>query len=132
LTLRDTPLVDPSSHGSYAFGTLEKYHMRILMSAVIALCGLTMPIAGYSSASAAEDNYARLDKAERAACIKASGFLKATVSPKTYGFSDQVGWDIRLVSGTYPQRHMKGARGQMLCAYRRGTGRVEVQEFGGW
>ena len=106
--------------------------MKILWSAIVALSGAAVSVTSCSAATAAESNHARLDRAERAACIRASGFIRATVSPKAYGFSDQVGWDIRLVSGTYPQRHMNGASGQMLCAYRRGSGPVEVQEFAGW
>jgi Ni/Co efflux regulator RcnB len=105
--------------------------MMKLLSAMIALCSVASPVAS-SATSTTQSNYVRLDKAERLACIRASGFVRATVSPKTYGFSDQVGWDIRLVSGTYPQRHMKGARGQMLCAYQRATGRVETQDYSGW
>jgi hypothetical protein len=103
--------------------------MKHICTAAFGIFAATFSVA---IASAAENNYTRLDKAERAACIKASGFVRASVSPKKIGFSDQVGYDIRLVSGRYPQKHMKGARGKMACAYKRGSGRVEVQEFQGW
>lgn len=36
--------------------------------------------------------------------------------------------DARLVTGTYPQAHMKGAKGTMLCLYNRKTRRAETQE----
>jgi hypothetical protein len=104
---------------------------QLYSAAAILLCAATALVSP-SPAEAAENNYTRLDRAERAACIKASGFARATVSPKIARFSDEVGYDIRLVSGTYPQKHMKGARGSMLCAYKRGSGSVEVQEFLGW
>lgn len=74
------------------------------------------------------DAWAALDKASAKACIAASGFLKAKVSAPTR-FSDTVGYDFRIVSGTYPQKHMKGAKGQMLCLYARKTKTVEVQEL---
>ena len=72
--------------------------------------------------------YAALDKASVKACITASGFLNAKISAATR-FSDETGYDARTVSGTYPQKHMKGAKGQMLCLYNRKTKQVEVQEL---
>jgi hypothetical protein len=70
-------------------------------------------------------------KAGRAACIKAAGLTKPTVSaPLT--FSDRIGRDALLVRGTYPQRFMKGARGTMLCLYDRRSRSAEVQEAKGW
>jgi Na+-transporting NADH:ubiquinone oxidoreductase subunit NqrB len=72
--------------------------------------------------------WAALDRASAKACLHATGFLNATVSPPTR-FSDGIGYDVRIVSGTYPQKHMKGTRGQMLCLFQRRTGNVEVQEL---
>ena len=77
--------------------------------------------------ASSEDAWAALDKASASACISASGFLKAKVFAPTR-FSDAVGYDARFVSGTYPQKHMKGAKGQMLCLYARKAKTVEVQE----
>ena len=77
--------------------------------------------------ASSDDAWAALDKASAKACIAASGFLKAKVSAPTR-FSDAVGYDARFVSGTYPQKHMKGAKGQMLCLYARKAKTVEVQE----
>jgi hypothetical protein len=97
-----------------------------LIAAATAVTGLT------GSAASAQSNYTRLDKAEIAACIRASGLIKATVSPTRVTFSDDVGYDVRLVSGTHPQKYMRGAQGRMMCVYRRSTGRAEAQEFLGW
>jgi hypothetical protein len=35
-----------------------------------------------------------------------------------------------MVSGVYPERHMKGRRGVMLCLYDKRTGKAETQEAG--
>jgi hypothetical protein len=81
-----------------------------------------------SALASSDEAWAALDKASAKACIAASGFLKAKVSEPTR-FSDAVGYDVRVVSGTYPQKHMKGAKGVMLCLYARKTKAVEIQEL---
>jgi hypothetical protein len=86
-------------------------------------------VAGIPPAQASSpDAWAELDKASAAACIAASGFKEARVEPSVH-FSDDIGFDVRVVSGVYPQAHMKGATGKMLCLYGRATKRVEVQEL---
>jgi hypothetical protein len=37
-----------------------------------------------------------------------------------------------LVSGTYSQRHMRGAKGTHLCLYNRITKKAVVEEAKGW
>ena len=74
------------------------------------------------------DAWAKLDADSAKACIAASGLSKAKVSASTH-FSDAAGYDVRVVSGIYPQKHMKGAAGQMLCLYGRKSKLVEVQEL---
>lgn len=71
------------------------------------------------------------DKAARAACIAASGLLRATASSPIM-FSDRTGYDVLLVRGIYRQRFMKGAAGTMLCLYERRTRRAEVSEAKRW
>jgi hypothetical protein len=88
------------------------------------LCLIDVPTA-YASSS---DAWAELDTASAAACIAASGFKDAVVEPSVH-FSDDIGFDVRVVSGVYPQPHMKGASGKMLCLFGRKTKRVEVQEL---
>lgn len=88
---------------------------------------------GAAAAQAATpDSYAALEAKVATACGKASGFDRATVSPTTVRFSDQAGVDARLVTGIYPQPHMKRAQGLMLCLYDRRSGRVEVQDAESW
>ena len=72
--------------------------------------------------------YAALDRQTSAACRAASGLHSASVGP-VVRFSDRFLMDARTVTGTYPQSHMKGAAGTMLCLYNRRTKRAEVQEM---
>ena len=72
--------------------------------------------------------YMKLDKASEAACLKAANLGDATAGPPTR-FSDRMLIDARIIDGTWPQPHMKGAKARMLCLYNRKTKRVEVQEL---
>lgn len=78
--------------------------------------------------ASSDEAWKALDKASAKSCIAAAGFLNGKISPATR-FSDGVGYDTLIVSGTFPQKHMKGAKGQMLCLYNRKTKQVEVQEL---
>ena len=88
---------------------------------------LVLTIAPLAHASS-PDAWAKLDVESARACITASGFTKAKVTASTH-FSDAAGYDVRVVSGIYPQKHMKGAAGKMLCLYGRKSKLVEVQEL---
>lgn len=78
--------------------------------------------------AATPDAWAKLDKASEAACLKAANLGGATVGPPIR-YSDRNGIDARVVVGTWPQPHMKGAKAKMLCLYNRKNKRVEVQEL---
>lgn len=78
--------------------------------------------------AATPESYAKLDKASEAACLKAANLGGATVGPPIR-YSDRVGIDARVVEGTWPQPHMKGAKAKMLCLYNRKNKRTEVQEL---
>jgi hypothetical protein len=84
--------------------------MRILALAVV----LAAPAAASTPAE-----YAKLDRETARACIAASAFRNAAIAPAALRFSDRTGVDARWVSGTYPQPHMKGAKGVALCLYDR-------------
>ncbi len=96
---------------------------------MVILAGLLLSAPAYASSPAA---WAELDNRAKKACAQASGFREPLVSPATVRFSDTLGLDMRLVAGIYPQPHMKGARGQVLCAYNRRTGATEVQDADAW
>jgi hypothetical protein len=99
-----------------------------MKATVAAVAALILAAPAFASSDQA---WAENARAGRAACIKAANLLRPTVSA-VVGFSDTVGRDAMLVRGTYPQRHMKGAKGTMLCLYRRSTRSAEAQEAKGW
>lgn len=78
--------------------------------------------------AATPDAWAKLNKASEAACLKAANLGGATTGPPIR-YSDRTGVDARVVTGTWPQPHMKGAKAKMLCLYNRKNKRVEVQEL---
>ena len=78
--------------------------------------------------SATPDAWAKVDAASQAACVKAANLSGATAGPPVR-YSDKFLIDARVVEGTWPQPHMKGAKAKMLCLYNRKTKRVEVQEL---
>lgn len=94
-------------------------------SLVILAAGLSAVAIPASAAAPAA--WAALDKQSSAACIKAAGLRDARIGPPVR-FSDSVLIEARMVAGIYPQPHMKGAEGSMLCLYNRKTKRVEVQD----
>ena len=77
--------------------------------------------------AATPESYAALERQSAAACLRAANLRDASVGPLTR-FSDDTGVDVRVVTGVYPQPHMRGATGTVLCLYNRLTRRVEVQE----
>lgn len=60
------------------------------------------------------------------ACTKASGLTKAVVTGKPMIFDDSVGLTALLVSGRYPQPHMKYQTGHVLCLYDRKTRKANI------
>lgn len=96
---------------------------RTLILSILAAAANSAP--AYASTPG---SYASLDRQTTTACAKASGLRDATVGPAVR-FSDRFAMDARTVTGTYPQPHMKGGKGTMLCLYDRRTRRAEVQEM---
>ena len=96
----------------------------------IACAGLILTFAGgaLEARASSPDAWAELDAKSAKACIAASGLAKTKISASMH-FSDEAGYDVRIVSGIYPQKHMKGATGKMLCLYGRTTKSVEVIEL---
>lgn len=94
--------------------------MRMILA--FAVLAVAVPAAASTSAS-----YAALDRKSAAACIKAAALKRSKIGPAVR-FSDTLLIDARTVTGIWPQRHMKGARAEMLCLYNRRTGAVETQE----
>lgn len=68
----------------------------------------------------------------KVACRKASGFKNPAVLGTPVLFSDRPGQTAVLVTGVWRPRHMKNARGTMLCLYDRAGRFAEVQEAKAW
>ena len=96
---------------------------RTLILSILAAATCAAPV--YASTPG---SYAALDRQTATACMRASGLRNASVGP-VVRFSDRFAVDARTVTGTYPQPHMKGAKGTMLCLYDGRTRRAEVQEI---
>lgn len=88
-------------------------------------------LAPTAAGASGKEAWAALDRETAAACTAAAGLLDPTVSAPLR-FSDGFGVDARLVRGTWPQAHMQGREGTMLCLYDRRTRRTEVQPADGW
>jgi len=86
-------------------------------------------LAGTCGASVAStpQAWAALDARSTAECSRASGLLDPKVGAPVR-FSDQIGFDVRVVTGTAPQQHMNGASVTMLCVFDRRNGKAELVE----
>src|SRR3546814_18753830 len=80
---------------------------------------LAVAIAAVPVAASTPQAYRELDRASSMACLRASGFRNAAFAPSPLRFSDRLGVDARLITGTFPQPHMKGRQGMALCLYDR-------------
>lgn len=98
-----------------------------LLAAAIAVAAAS-GMAGASS----PDAWAALERDAARACAAASGLRNAVVEESTVRFDDSVGIDARLVRGTWPQPHMKGAQALMLCLYDRRARSAQVQDAAAW
>ncbi len=99
------------------------------MTGTTTLIGAAVALAMAAPAfSATPDAWAKVDAASQAACVKAANLAGAVAGPPVR-YSDKVMIDARVVEGSWPQAHMKGAKAKMLCLYNRKTKRVEVQEL---
>jgi heat shock protein HslJ len=99
------------------------------MMIAIGLIGLILFAIHVPANASTPRAYAALDRQTHRTCIEVSGLRDATATTISR-FSDQFGIDAINVTGIYPQAHMYGAAGNMMCLYNRITGKAEVQEMG--
>lgn len=83
------------------------------------LCGASQALASAPGA------WAKLEAEARRACLQKSGLRQATVRGDTLMFDKH---QLIFVRGVYPQKHMRGARGEVACLYDRTTRRAETVE----
>lgn len=99
--------------------------------ALLAVAAAVAAAPGRAGASS-PDAWAALERDASRACAAASGLRNPVVTGTTIRFDDTLGVDARLVSGTWPQPHMKGAQALMLCLYDRRARRAQVQDAEAW
>jgi hypothetical protein len=99
------------------------------LSRLTILVGVSLLAAPASASTPAA--WQKLEKQAQRGCIAASAFAQPKLSNMII-FDDATGVVALLVTGTYRQRHMKGAKGTSLCLYNRRTGKAAVEEATGW
>ena len=100
------------------------------MMRTLILTGMLAMLASPALASS-PDAWAQLYRQAGQRCVAASRLKNAQAS-KPIVFSDASGQLAMLVTGTFPQRHMKGASGTSLCLYDRRSKTAQVEEAGNW
>ena len=98
---------------------------QALRAAALVLCAAVTGIANAST----PDAWAKHDREVAERCAAASGFKDAKAVGKPVVFDDTVAQTALLIRGTYPQKHMAGKQGEVLCLYNRKTRRASVQEW---
>lgn len=94
---------------------------------------LVLILAGAGGATASSPGaWTAVEREAARACAAASGLRDPVVADSTVRFDDTLGVDARLVRGTWPQPHMKGAQALMLCLYDRRARRAQVQDAEPW
>lgn len=102
--------------------------MRKLLWSVAGLSIVIIGAASLSALSRASSDAAWKELADKAgtACMKASGFDEPAIAWSSLDYRDDA---ALLVTGIWPQAHMNGARGAMLCLYDKAAGSTEINEF---
>jgi hypothetical protein len=60
------------------------------------------------------------------ACTAASGLNRAHAAGELIEFNDSVGYTAVLIAGHYPQAHMHGASGRVLCLFDKRTRQANI------
>lgn len=104
---------------------------RVPRPTMLALLAGAVAAMGHPAAAPASTTaeWAKLERETVAACTKAANLRDARVT-STVRFSDAFAMDARIVTGTWPQPHMQGRAGTVLCLYDRRRKLAEVQEIG--
>ena len=97
--------------------------IRLTLAAAVAALA-TMPALASSS-----DAWAEHEKAVNDACVAASGLTDARPLSQIAMFDDSIGYDALLITGGYPQEHMKGQTAMMICLFNKADGKASVSEL---
>ena len=99
--------------------------LKIPALAILALL-LGDILAGHIVRAASEEAWDALVREAGAACQIASDLEQPRVVWSNPGYQHQA---ALLITGKWPQTHMKGKQGYMLCLFDKQTAKVEIQEI---
>lgn len=94
-----------------------------------ALASLTAVLLLAPAYASSDDAMMDYDREVTGACFAASAFKDPIAHTKVIMFDDSVGIDALIVEGEYPQEHMKGQRGEMLCLFNKTARSAVVSEI---
>jgi len=103
--------------------------MTNLRNGVLALIAAGLTLTGATATASTTKEWQAATAQAQAACGKASGLRDVKVVGEPAIFDDTSPLTAVLVRGTYPQAHMKGQAGTMLCLYDRKTRRARAVEW---
>lgn len=92
---------------------------------------LSLMLAPHAVQASSDDAWAELTRTVAETCAASSELDNPTVSTLIQ-FDDTLNKVATLVTGTYPQPHMKGAEGTVLCIYDKLTQETWIDEAAGW
>jgi hypothetical protein len=97
------------------FQPLTGHSMQYLRAASLLVAASVAGMALAASPAA----WSAHDREVAASCVKASGLKQARAAGLPMVYDDRVGLTALLVSGRYPQPHMKNRPGRVLCLFDR-------------
>lgn len=95
--------------------------MRLILCTLAAVTALV----GVAHASS-PDAWADLRKRSDKACIAKSQLKAARITGYVDTFETVT---VSTIEGTWPQKHMKGAKAKFACVFDKRTGKAEAQEL---
>lgn len=85
----------------------------------------------YTTMASSPDAWISHYEEVEATCLKSSGLREAKSIGDIIGFGDDIGYDALVISGRYPQPHMKNAKSTVLCLFNRSTRVATISEAQG-
>jgi len=96
-----------------------------------AACCTTAVLAGLAARAGAStpEAWAQAEREAAQACQEAAGLSEPTVAGNPVVFDDASGQTAVVIEGRYPQAHMQGREGRVLCLYDRISGLAHVAQW---
>lgn len=94
--------------------------------ALLSITLATLATQVHASSASAWDAHG---KAVLASCTKASSLKRIKQVGNVAEFDDRAGYSAVLLQGEYPQQHMKGQTGTVLCLYNKKSKTAYVSEW---